>query len=82
MAFEVRLDGKPVGRLLPAGTAEREVQAMTPGIFSGEKPKTRKEEVVTRLAGEIDLPAGRHELLLVHRNVVDGKVERIAIERR
>jgi len=42
-----------------------------------EKPRSAKEEVVLQLAGELELPAGRQELLLIHRNMVDGVLERV-----
>lgn len=43
---------------------------------SGGKPKTQTEEVVTSIASAIPLPVGRHTLLLVHHNVVDGQIKR------
>ena len=43
------------------------------------KPKTVSEEVVIRVSGEVDLPAGTHRLVLVHRNVVDGRLEKLHI---
>ena len=37
------------------------------------------EEVVVGVAGELDLPAGKHKLLLIQRNVVDGRLERVRL---
>jgi hypothetical protein len=71
MEFAVLLDGQPAGRLAPSRVEEKEVQLY---MGAGTGPKAAPEEVVTRLEGEVELPAGRHELMLVHRNIVDGKL--------
>ena len=79
MEFEVRIGGKTVGKLLPTKTEQKEVPLQLASPSAGLKPKTVVEEVVTELTGEIDLPAGRQEILLIHRNVVDGKLEKVAV---
>jgi len=79
MEFEVRLNGQTVGKLLSAKTEQKEVPLELASASAGLKPKTVVEEVVTELSGEIDLPAGRQEILLIHRNVVDGKLEKIVV---
>ena len=79
MEFEVRVGGKTVGKLLPTKTEQKEVPLQLASASAGLKPKTVVEEVVTELFGEIDLPAGQQEILLIHRNVVDGKLEKVAI---
>ena len=80
LEFEVRVGGKTVGKLVPTKTEEKEVPLELASPSAGLKPKTVVEEVVTELAGEFDLPAGQQEVLLIHRNVVDGKLEKITIE--
>lgn len=80
MEFEVQLGGKTVGKLVPIKTEQKEVPLELASRSAGLKPKTSVEEVVTELSGEIDLPAGRQEILLIHRNMVDGKLEKIAVE--
>ncbi len=79
MQFEVRLGGKVVGQLSSVRTEEKEVKLELASPSAGLKPKTAVEEVVTRLAGEVDLPAGRQEILLVYRNVVDGQLAAIGV---
>lgn len=74
MSIEVRLNGQPIGALVPVKTEAREVQLELASASAALKPRTQTEEIVARLEGEIELPAGRHELLLVHRNMVDGKL--------
>jgi hypothetical protein len=79
MEVEVLCGGLPrmLGKLTPTKTGEREVLLeMLPGYVK-EKPKSAKEEVVLQLAGELELSAGRQELLLIHRNMVDGMLERV-----
>jgi hypothetical protein len=80
MEFEVQLGGKTVGKLVPTRLEQKEVPLELASRSAGLKPKTSVEEVVTELSGEIDLPAGRQEILLIHRNMVDGKLEKIAVE--
>jgi hypothetical protein len=79
LEFEVRIGGKTVGKLLPTKTEQKEVPLELASASAGLKPKSVVEEVVTELAGEIDLPAGRQEILLIHRNVVDGKLEKVTV---
>lgn len=77
--FEVRLGGKTVGKLMPSKIEEKEVPLQLASPSAGLKPKMELEEVVTELTGEIDLPAGRQDVLLIHRNVVDGKLEKVGV---
>ena len=79
MEFEVRVVGKTVGKLLPTKSEQKEVPLQLASPSAGLKPKTVVDEVVTELTGEIDLPAGRQEILLIHRNVVDGKLDNVAV---
>jgi hypothetical protein len=80
MEFDVQVAGKTVGKLVPTKTEEKEVPLELRSQSAGTKPKTAVEEVVTELSGEIDLPAGRQEVLLIHKNMVDGKLEKIAVQ--
>ena len=79
MEFEVVLDGKPIGHLDKLTTAEREVEVKAPPGFGREGAVKVTEEVVTAIRGEVDLPAGPHRLMLIHRNIVDGKLEKVRV---
>ncbi len=72
MAIEVRVNGKAVGKLVPVRTEKRDMPIETLPWYVKQKPKSVHEEVVTQLAGDIQLPAGSHELLFIHHNIVDG----------
>ena len=79
MEIEVRLGDKSCGRLVPSKTAEQEVPLEMSPSHGSRQVKTAREEVVTELSGEIELPAGRQELLLIHRQIVDGKLTAIGV---
>ncbi|HPD17558.1 MAG TPA: hypothetical protein PLE19_21685 [Planctomycetota bacterium] len=79
MAFDVVLDGQPAGRLDKLTTGTKDVPIDSPPGYGPQKPKTVSEEVVTRIGGELDLPAGTHRLMLVHRNMVDGRLEKVRV---
>jgi len=79
MEFEVNNGGKTVGKLLPTKTEQKEVPLELASASAGLKPKTVVEEVVTELSGEIELAAGRQEILLIHHNIVDGKLEKVVV---
>jgi hypothetical protein len=64
---------------VPTKTEQKEVPLELASRSADLKPKRVVEEVVTELSGEIDLPAGRQEILLIHRNMVDGKLEKVAV---
>jgi hypothetical protein len=81
LTFEARLDGKPAAELKPSKVETKDVPLELASSSAGLKPRTANEEVVTELTGEIELPAGRHDLLLIHHNVVDGRIEKIEITR-
>ncbi len=74
MESEVRLGGKTVGKLTPGKVAQTEVV-----VEGGPAPKKTTEEAVTELSGEIQLPAGRQEILFIPRDIVDGKLEKVAV---
>jgi len=74
MAIEVQLGGQTLGKLTPSKVAKTEVM-----IEGGPAPKKTAEEAVTELAGEIQLPAGRQEILFIPRAIVDGKLEKVAV---
>lgn len=79
LEFEVQVAGKTVGKLVPTKTEQKEVPLELRSKSAGTKPKTAVEEVVTELSGEIELPAGRQEILLIQRNMVDGKLEKVFV---
>jgi len=82
MEIEVRVGERVVGRLTPARTERQEV-AMEMKPSHGQKDVTKvTEEVVTELSGEVELPAGRQDLFLVHRHIVDGKVTQVELGRQ
>jgi len=81
MEVEVQAGGKLVGKLVPSRTEQREVPLETKPGFGDKELKKAVEEVVTELSGEADLPGGRQEVLLVHKNIVDGMVEGLGVGR-
>jgi hypothetical protein len=81
LRFRVLVDGEEAGVLKKRRTESRKVAVNTPGHFGREEPKKVQEEVVTRVSGEVKLPAGRHELILVPENMVDGRLDRIRVGR-
>ena len=79
MEADVLLDGKVVGKLTPARTEQKDIPLELASPSAGLKPRVSHEEVVTRLEGQIDLPAGAQQILLVPRNIVDGKLNAIGV---
>jgi hypothetical protein len=79
MAVAVEIDGKPAGELLPLATEQREVPVNTRPRWEKGPPTTVREEVVTRLGGQVKLPAGECPLRLIHRNIVDGQIEKVTV---
>ena len=73
MAFVVRLDGKEIGRLTPIKTDTQKVIIRGGGAHGDNAVESAEEEVVLQLAGDLDLPAGKHELMLIPENMVDGQ---------
>ncbi len=74
----VQIDGKPAGKLVAAKTEQKDVPLESKPM-TGEKPKTANEEAVTQIHGTVELPAGKHEILLIEQNIVDGKLEKISV---
>lgn len=79
MEIDVQIGGKSIGKLVAVKTAEKEVPLELASPSAALKPKTAIEEVVLQIAGEVDLPAGRHDIMLIHSNIVDGKLHKIYI---
>jgi len=79
MHVEIQIDGKPAGKLDALVTARREVPLETLPGYSKDKPRSAEEEVVVRIGGEVELPAGRHELLLIPHNIVDGRLDKVYV---
>ena len=75
MAFEVFVNGQPAGALSPTQTGTRKVMIRLNPV----PQEFADEEVVIELAGEIELAAGRQEILLAKRNIVDGTLERVGV---
>lgn len=80
MVWDILVNGKLAGKLVSKKTAELEVQLELASPTAGMKPKTQVEDVVVELSGRVELPAGRAEIQIVHRNVVDGKLNRVSVE--
>jgi hypothetical protein len=79
MEIEVRVGDRTVGRLVPVKTETREVPLELASHSAGLKPRTSVEEVVLELSAQIDLPAGRQQLLLIHHNMVDGRLQAVGV---
>ncbi|MFW5682832.1 MAG: hypothetical protein ACOC1G_07490, partial [Phycisphaeraceae bacterium] len=79
MRVTVIVDGEAVGTLEPTQTQEREVPIDTVAGFAQGEPTLVKEEVVTRVSGELKLPEGEVELILVPEHVVDGVLETVTV---
>ena len=79
MSIEVRRGGETIGQLNPTQKETRDVPLSTrPSHGSGkEKVETIREELVIEMTGEVELTAGRNELLLIHHNIVDGVLDRL-----
>ena len=77
MSFDVLIDGKPAGNLAELATGEIQVPVTSGAEFRQDKPQTAPEEAVVKVTGSIDIPVGKHDLLLIQRNMVDGKAEKI-----
>ena len=81
MEWDVWVNGKPAGKLAVTKTAEKEVPLELYSATAGMNPKSQMEEVAVELSGAVELPAGSVEIMLIHQNVVDGKLNRVAVER-
>ena len=79
LQFAVQVDGQPAGMLSTLLTGEREVSLELAARDAGLKPKTVVEEVVLQASGEITLPAGKHQLLLIPQNIVDGHLNAVYV---
>lgn len=79
MTFEVWVDGKLAGTLTTLQPAEKDVPIDTLPGYSTDKPKSVVEEVVTQVSGTVTIPAGTHEVMFIHRNMVDGNLTQIAL---
>ena len=77
-SFDVQIDGKPAGSLTELVTGEIQVPVTSGAEIRQDKPQTAPEEAAVKVSGSIDIPAGTHDVLLIHRNMVDGKAEKIS----
>ena len=73
-SFDVWIDGKPAASLTTAETGQI---TYAPRFGGGLEKTTETEEGTIKISGTVDVPAGKHDVLLIHRNIVDGKVEKI-----
>ena len=74
----VLVDGEPAATLAKTVTAEKEVQ-LELYAPKGGKPRSEMEEVVTSIGGTVALPAGRHTLMFVPGDIVDGALSWIRL---
>jgi hypothetical protein len=77
--FTVQIDGKDVGTLTTIITRDREVKLELASNSAGLKPKSVVEEVAVQVSGDIILPAGKHKLMLIPHNIVDGQLKAIYV---
>ncbi len=75
MEIEVQIGGKTVGKLTPSKIEN--VEVITESIRP--TPKKAVEESVTELSGNIEIPAGKQEIMFIPRNIVDGKLDKVGI---
>ncbi len=80
--WEIQLNDKTVGKLTPSKTEKQDVPIETLPFYSKNKPKSVNEEVVSELSATIKLPAGKHEVRLIYRNMIDGQLNSINIEKK
>ena len=76
-SVNVYLDGFPVGRLAECRAGEAEVKLKLFESSKGAKLPTTREEVILEIDGRIEVPAGKHVLMLEHRDMIDGILERV-----
>ena len=79
MEIEVLVGGKSVGTLRPGKVESREIALEMKPSHGAKEVRKAVEEVVTEIRGEVPLAAGRQEIVLIHRNIIDGKVEAVGI---
>lgn len=79
MVFDAQINGQAAGSLATLVTGEKDVTVEN--SLGGSPPKVAREELVTQINGTLDLPAGTNDVLFIHRNIVDGKIEKIALTR-
>jgi len=78
-SFGVLLNGRPAGRLDKLVTGECDVQLELEASSAAQKPRFQKEEVVVEIGGTVQVPAGRHTILLDYHNIVDGILQRVRL---
>ncbi len=78
--WEVQLDGRSVGKLKACETDTKAVPIETLPFYMRKKPKSIREEVVTKLCGTVRLPEGKHGVRLIYRNMIDGRLVGLSIQ--
>jgi hypothetical protein len=76
---DVQVGGRSAGRLTATKTETRKVPLEMGPSHGAKEVRAAEEEVAVEISGEVDLPAGRQEIFLVHGNIVDGLIEGIGI---
>jgi len=69
LALDVYVDQQRVGALEQCVASEQEVATYT------NPPRTAREEAVSQISGQIEIPAGAHVVRLVPRHMVDGLIQ-------
>jgi stress response protein YsnF len=75
----VQIDGKSIGKLTATKTETRKVPLEMAPSHGAKEVRAAEEEVATEISGEVELPAGRQELMLIHHHIVDGLIEGLGI---
>jgi len=76
---DVQVGGRSVGTLTATRMERRKVPLESGPSHGTKDVRTAEEDVAVEIAGEVDLPAGRQEIFLIHRNIVDGLIEGIGL---
>lgn len=76
---DVQVSGRSAGTLTATKTETRKVPLEMGPSHGTKEVRTAEEEVAVEISGEADLPAGRQEVFLVHKNIVDGLIEGIGL---
>ena len=82
LEIDVRINGKSIGKLTATKVETREVPLEMGPSHGTKKVRTAMEQVTVEVSGEVDLPAGRQELFLIHHHIIDGVIEGLGIGMR
>jgi hypothetical protein len=76
---DVQINRESIGKLTATKVETREIPLEMGPSHGTKEVRTAKEKVVTEISGEVDIPAGRQGLFLIHHHIVDGMIEGIGI---